>query len=45
MLVIVKDEMLIKEVVFQLDMGLPSEARALLEDFRLAVNNAVRTGF
>jgi len=31
-------------VVFRLGDELPSEARFLLEDFRLAVNNAVRTG-
>ncbi|MBU0685523.1 MAG: transposase, partial [Candidatus Thermoplasmatota archaeon] len=37
--------MLIKRVVFRLDTDLPSEAKSLLEDFRLAVNNAVRTGF
>ena len=36
--------MLIKGVVFQLDADLPSEAKSLLEDFRLAVNNAVRVG-
>jgi len=44
MLVIVKDKMLIKGVVFYLDSELPSEARSLLEDFRLAVNNAIRAG-
>ncbi len=31
-------------VAFRLESELPSEARFLLEDFRLAVNNAVRTG-
>ena len=36
--------MLIKGVVFRLDTDLPSEAKYLLEDFRLAVNNAVRAG-
>jgi len=42
--VIVKDEMLIKGVVFDLDSELPPEAKFLLEDFRLAVNNAVWAG-
>jgi len=42
--VIVKDEMLVKGVVFYLESDLPSEAKFLLEDFRLAVNNAVRAG-
>ena len=42
--VVVKDEMLVKGVVFYLDSELPSEARSLLEDFRLAVNNAIRAG-
>ena len=37
--------MLIKGVVFRLDTDLPSEAKYLLEDFRLAVNSAVRAGF
>jgi len=36
--------MLVKGVVFYLDSDLPFEARSLLEDFRLAVNNAVRAG-
>ncbi|MFH1579691.1 MAG: transposase [Thermoplasmatota archaeon] len=36
--------MLIKGVVFRLESDLPSEAKFLLEDFRLAVNNAVRAG-
>jgi len=36
--------MLIKGVVFYLDSDLPFEARSLLEDFRLAVNNAIRAG-
>ena len=41
---IVKDEMPVKGVVFHLDSDLPCEAKFLLEDFRLAVNNAVRAG-
>jgi putative transposase len=44
MLVIVKDKMLVKGVVFYLDSELPSEVKFLLEDFRLAVNNAIRAG-
>ena len=36
--------MLIKGVVFYLDSDLPTEAMFLLEDFRLAVNNAIRAG-
>jgi len=36
--------MLVKGVVFRLDDELPPEARFLLQDFRLAVNNAVRAG-
>jgi len=36
--------MLVKGVVFRLESGLPSEAKFLLEDFRSAVNNAVRAG-
>jgi putative transposase len=36
--------MLIKGVVFRLNTELPSEAKLLLEDFRLAVNNAIRAG-
>jgi IS605 OrfB family transposase len=36
--------MLIKGAVFRLDTDLPSEAKFLLEDFRLAVNNAIRAG-
>ena len=36
--------MLIKGVVFRLNTDLPSEAKFLLEDFRLAVNNAIRAG-
>jgi len=40
----VKDEMLFKGIVFCLESNLPSEAKFLLEDFRLAVNNAVRAG-
>jgi len=34
----------IKGVVFGLESDLPSEAKFLLEDFRLAVNNAIRAG-
>src|SRR4030067_2564558 len=34
----------IKGVVFRLESDLPSEAKSLLEDFRLAVNHAVRAG-
>jgi len=37
-------QMLVKGVVFRLGGKLPSEARFLLEDFRLAVNNAIRVG-
>ena len=36
--------MLVKGVAFRLESGLPCEARFLLEDFRLAVNNAIRAG-
>jgi len=36
--------MLVRGVAFSLDSELPFEARSLLEDFRLAVNNAVRAG-
>ena len=36
--------MLVKGVAFYLDSELPLEARSLLEDFRLAVNNAIRAG-
>jgi len=36
--------MLVKGVVFYLDSELPSEVKFLLEDFRLAVNNAIRAG-
>ena len=36
--------MLVKGVVFYLDSEFPFEARSLLEDFRLAVNNAIRAG-
>jgi len=42
--VVVKEEMLVKGVVFYLASDLPSEAKLLLEDFRLAVNNAIRVG-
>jgi len=42
--VIVQDEMLVKGIVFYLESGLPAEAKLLLEDFRLAVNNAIRAG-
>jgi len=36
--------MLVKGVVFRLEDELPPEAKFLLEDFRLAVNNAMRAG-
>jgi putative transposase len=36
--------MLVKGVVFRLESDLPCEAKFLLEDFRLAVNNAIRAG-
>jgi len=36
--------MLVRGVVFRLDSDLPTEAMFLLEDFRLAVNNAIRAG-
>jgi putative transposase len=36
--------MLVKGVAFRLGSELPSEARFLLVDFRLAVNNAIRVG-
>jgi len=36
--------MLVKGVVFYLESDLPAEAKLLLEDFRLAVNNAIRAG-
>jgi len=42
--VIVKDEMLVKGVVFYLNSDLPSGVKFLLEDFRLAVNNSIRAG-
>ena len=42
--VIVKDKMLVKGIVFYLDSDLPFDAKSLLEDFRLAVNNAIRAG-
>jgi putative transposase len=42
--VVVKDEMLVKGVVFYLESDLPCEAKFLLEDFRLAVNNSIRVG-
>jgi putative transposase len=38
------EEMLFKGVVFRLESDLPPEARFLLEDFRLAVNSAIRAG-
>jgi len=41
---VVKDWMLVRGVVFHLDSSLPTEAKILLEDFRLAVNNAIRAG-
>ena len=34
----------VRGVVFQLESGLPSEAMFLLQDFRLAVNSAIRAG-
>jgi putative transposase len=37
-------QMLIRGVVFRLEGSLPSEAKFLLGDFRLAVNNAIRAG-
>jgi putative transposase len=36
--------MLVRGVVFYLESDLSSEAKLLLEDFRLAVNNAIRAG-
>ena len=36
--------MLVKGVVFYLESDLPAEAKFLFEDFRLAVNNAIRAG-
>jgi len=36
--------MLVRGVAFYLESGLPCEAKLLLEDFRLAVNNAIRAG-
>ena len=36
--------MLYKAVVFRIDGELPSEAKLLMEDFRLAVNRAIRAG-
>jgi putative transposase len=36
--------MRVKGVVFYLESDLPSEAKFLLEDFRLAVNNSIRAG-
>jgi len=36
--------MLVKGVAFRLESDLPSDAKLLLEDFRLAVNNAIRAG-
>jgi hypothetical protein len=36
--------MLVRGVVFPLASELPPEARFLLEDFRLAVNEAIRVG-
>ena len=41
---IFKDKMLVRGIVFCLESDLPLEARSLLEDFRLAVNNAIRAG-
>jgi hypothetical protein len=42
--VIVKGQMLVRGVFFHLDSDLPTEAKFLLENFRLAVNNAIRAG-
>jgi putative transposase len=36
--------MLVRGIVFRFESDLPSEATTLLEDFRLAVNNAIRAG-
>jgi len=36
--------MLVRGVVFYLDSELPFDAKSLLEDFRLAVNNSIRAG-
>jgi putative transposase len=36
--------MLVRGIVFYLESDLPSEVKFLLEDFRLAVNNAIRAG-
>jgi len=36
--------MLVRGIAFYLDSDLPSDAKFLLEDFRLAVNNAIRAG-
>jgi len=36
--------MLVKGVAFRLESDLPSDAKLLLEDFRLAVNNSIRAG-
>jgi len=36
--------MLVKGVAFRLESDIPFEAMSLLEDFRLAVNNAIRAG-
>ena len=41
---VVKDKMLVRGIAFYLDSDLPSDAKLLLEDFRLAVNNAIRAG-
>src|SRR4030067_450960 len=41
---LVVEEMLVKGAAFRLESDLPPEAKFLLEDFRLAVNNAVRVG-
>jgi putative transposase len=41
---VVKDKMLVRGIAFYLDSDLPSDAKFLLEDFRLAVNNAIRAG-
>ena len=41
---VLKDQMLVKGIVFRLESELPADARLLLSDFRLAVNNAIRAG-
>jgi hypothetical protein len=36
--------MLVRSLVFRFEGALPNEAKSLMEDFRLAVNNAIRVG-